>query len=114
MNSKKSQEHDQFLDEHFKPLEVNVSEEGGFDRAFRNFRTLVQKDRVLAIFRLKQSYEKPSEKKRRKRSEAKQKRLELEMKMKKIISGEYEKDKEKKEKERERKRIERQGKIGVI
>ncbi len=44
------------------------------------FRTLVQKERILSLYKEKQSYEKPSDKKRRKRNEMKRKIMELEMK----------------------------------
>jgi small subunit ribosomal protein S21 len=58
-----------------KPLEVRVY--GNFDRAFRAFRTLVQKERVLSTYKEKQSYEKPSDKRRRKINEAKRKQMEI-------------------------------------
>jgi small subunit ribosomal protein S21 len=58
-----------------KPLEVRVF--GNFDRAFRAFRTLVQKERVLSTYKEKQSYEKPSDKRRRKINEAKRKQMEI-------------------------------------
>jgi len=51
-----------------KPLEVKV-QAGNFERAFRFFRTMVQHENVLAEYKERQSYEKPSEKKRRKRRE---------------------------------------------
>lgn len=59
------------------PLEVKVYN-GNFDRALRIFRAMVQKERVLSSYKDKQSYEKPSDKKRRKRNEMKRKLLELE------------------------------------
>lgn len=59
-------------------LEVKVY--GNFDKAMRNFRAFVQKERVLSTYKEKQSYEKPSDKKRRKRGEMQRKLLELEMK----------------------------------
>lgn len=59
-------------------LEVEVF--GNFDKAMRTFRSLVQKERILSLYKEKQSYEKPSDKKRRKRNEMKRKLLELEMK----------------------------------
>jgi small subunit ribosomal protein S21 len=61
-----------------KHLEVKVYD--NFDRALRAFRTLVQKERILSTYKEKQSYEKPSDKKRRKRAEMKRKMLELEHK----------------------------------
>lgn len=58
------------------PLEVKVYN-GQFDRAARTFRTLVQKERILSIFKEKQSFEKPSDRKRRKRNEARRKQAEM-------------------------------------
>lgn len=60
-----------------KPLEVKVYG-NNFDKALRAFRALVQKERVLSFYKEKQTYEKPSDKKRRKKSEAKRKRMENE------------------------------------
>jgi ribosomal protein S21 len=59
-----------------QPLEVKVFH-NNFDKAFRAFRALVQKERILSAYKEKQSYEKPSDKFRRKRNEMKRKRLEL-------------------------------------
>src|ERR1039458_7058097 len=58
------------------PLEVKVYN-GNFDKALRAFRALVQKERILSTYKEKQSYEKPSDKRRRKRNEMKRKRQEL-------------------------------------
>lgn len=60
-----------------KPLEVIVYG-NNFDRALRAFRALVQKERILSLYKEKSTYEKPSDKKRRKRSEAKRKNIEFE------------------------------------
>lgn len=59
-----------------QPLQVRVFS-GNFDKALRAFRALVQKERVLSAYKEKQSYEKPSQKRRRKRNEMKRKLLEL-------------------------------------
>jgi small subunit ribosomal protein S21 len=59
-----------------KPLEVKVYN-GNFDKALKAFRALVQKERVLSTYKEKQTYEKPSVRKRRKRNEAKRKLLEF-------------------------------------
>lgn len=58
------------------PLEVKVYS-GNFDKALRAFRALVQKERILSTYKEKQSYEKPSDKRRRKRNEMKRKRSEI-------------------------------------
>lgn len=59
-----------------KPLEVVVYN-NAFDKALRAFRALVQKERILSTYKEKQSYEKPSDRKRRKRNEMKRKLMEL-------------------------------------
>lgn len=59
-----------------QPLEVKVFG-NNFDKALRAFRALVQKERVLSSFKERQSYEKPSDKKRRKKNESVRKQLEL-------------------------------------
>lgn len=59
-------------------LEVKVY--NNFDKALKTFRALVQKERILSLYKEKQSYEKPSDKKRRKRNEMKRKLFELESK----------------------------------
>lgn len=61
-----------------QPLEVKVYG-NNFDKAMRAFRALVQKERILSLYKEKQSYEKPSDKRRRKRNEMKRKLLELDM-----------------------------------
>lgn len=60
-----------------QPLEVKVYH-NNFDKALRAFRALVQKERILSLYKEKQTYEKRSDKNRRKRNEMKRKRLELE------------------------------------
>lgn len=62
-----------------QPLEVKVYG-NAFDKAMKAFRALVQKERILSTYKDKQSYEKPSQKKRRKKNEMKRKLLELDMK----------------------------------
>lgn len=56
-------------------LEVKVNND--FDWALRKFRALCQKERILSIYKEKQRFEKPSDKKRRKRNEMKRKMMEL-------------------------------------
>jgi small subunit ribosomal protein S21 len=58
------------------PLEVKVYN-NNFDKALRAFRALVQKERILSTYKEKQSYEKPSDKRRRKRNEMKRKMQEV-------------------------------------
>jgi small subunit ribosomal protein S21 len=59
-----------------QPLEVKVYG-NNFDKALKSFRSLVQKERVLSWYKEKQSYEKPSDKRRRKINESKRKKLEM-------------------------------------
>ncbi len=93
---------DSYLDE-FMPLEVKVYG-NNFEKSFKAFRTMVQKDRILSLYKANQSYEKPSEKKRRKANEQRQKRMELEARNQKILSGEFEKELQKKLKLKELKK----------
>jgi ribosomal protein S21 len=93
---------------YFKPLQIEVY--GNFDRAMKAFRSLVQADGVLATFKEKQAYEKPSMRKRRKHDETMQRLYEEKMKQEKIASGEYEKEKIKKEAKKEKRRKERNAK----
>lgn len=55
-----------------QPLEVKVYG-NNFEKALKAFRALVQKERILSAFKEKQTYEKPSDKRRRKKNEAKRK-----------------------------------------
>lgn len=59
-----------------KPLEVVVYN-NGFDKALKAFRALVQKERILSAYKERQTYTKPSDKKRQKRKDMKRKVLEL-------------------------------------
>ncbi len=93
---------DSYLDE-FAPLEVKVYGDN-FDKAFKAFRAIVQKERILSLYKQKQSYEKPSVKRRRKRNEMQQKQLELEMRKQKILSGEFEKELQRKQKLKDQKK----------
>jgi ribosomal protein S21 len=81
----------------FLPLEVKVYGHN-FDKAFKAFRAIVQKERILSLYKQKQTFEKPSVMRRRKRNEMKQKRLELDAKKAKMLSGEFEKELLKKQK----------------
>jgi len=62
-----------------QPLEVRVYGDN-FDRALRAFKTIVQKERILSTYKEKQSYEKPSVRRRRKKAEARRKAFETEHK----------------------------------
>jgi small subunit ribosomal protein S21 len=84
-----------------KFLEVKVR--GDFDQASKIFKNLVQKEGVLALYKEKQSYEKPSIKRRRKKLEAIENRKAAEMKQQLIESGEWERRMKKKLKRKEQK-----------
>lgn len=85
-----------------KPLEVVVT--SSFEDACRRFKTLVQNEGIVATYKAKQFYEKPSEKKRRKSREAEEHRLLLVSREALILSGEWDKRQKKKEQKRQEKR----------
>lgn len=58
----------------FKPLQVEVRN-GDFERASKDFKVMVQREKIISLYKEHQKYEKPSEKKRRKRRESEEKRL---------------------------------------
>ena len=60
-----------------KPLEVRVYG-NNFEKAIKAFKALVQKEKILSLYKERQSYEKPSDKKRRKRNESRRKAMENE------------------------------------
>lgn len=97
---------DSYLDD-FSPLEVKVYG-FNFERAFKAFRSAVQKDKLLSTYKQHQSYEKPSVKRRRKQNEMKQHRMEMEVRQQKILSGEFEKELLKKQKNKELKKKNRE------
>lgn len=88
-----------------KHLEVNVY--NNFEDAFRRFKTAVQNEGVIANFKARQTYEKPSEKKRRKQREAAERRLLMASREALILSGEWEKRQKRKEQRRLQKAEER-------
>lgn len=88
----------------FEPLEVKVT--GSFEEAFRRFKTQVQNEGVVATYKARQSYEKPSERKRRKRREAEERRLLQASREAQMISGEWDKRQKRKEQKRQA-RVER-------
>lgn len=59
-----------------KPLEIIVRDHDNVERCIRSFRSMVQKERILSDYKERQSYEKPSDKKRRKIGEYKRNQLE--------------------------------------
>lgn len=71
----------------YKPLEVVIANANKnvpddvykdcFYRAIRAFRAIVQKEKILSYYKISNTYEKPSEKRRRKSNEAARKRMEF-------------------------------------
>ena len=83
---------------YFEPLQVKVRgpSKEEFDESSRIFKSVVQKDKVLSLYKEKQQYEKPSIKKRRKQREAHERRLSAELKEELIKTGEWDKRMKKK------------------
>jgi len=81
------------------PLQIKVRGESREDleSASRAFKSLVQKEKIISLYKEKQSYEKPSEKKRRRRKESQERRLAFEAKQRLIASGEWERRMQKKQ-----------------
>lgn len=79
----------------FQPLQVEVTRD--FEMALREFKSLVQKSKILGLVKQKQVYEKPSEKKRRKAREAQERARMLENRTEMIASGEWNRRQKKKE-----------------
>lgn len=91
-----------------RPLEIAVT--GSFEDACRRFKTIVQNEGIIANYKVRQAYEKPSEKKRRKSREAEERRLLLASREALILSGEWDKRQKKKEQKRQEKIEERRNK----
>jgi small subunit ribosomal protein S21 len=85
-----------------RPLEV-VVQNGNFEEASRRFKTFVQNEGIIADYKTRQAYEKPSERKRRKSREAEERKFLLETREAQIISGEWDKKQKKKELKRQEK-----------
>lgn len=74
-----------------RPIEVVVDgpSREDFEYAFRKFKALFQKERVVGQLKEKSMFEKPSIKKRRKQREATERRMIAEMRDRLIKSGEW-------------------------
>lgn len=99
-------------DVHFSPIQVKV--DGSFEGAFRDFKAMFQKERILSQVKEKQHYEKPSERKRRKARQAKERRMALDAIEKMIKSGEWEKKQQRKLAKQEQKKKERRRKASGL
>ena len=91
-----------FNELNFRPLEIVVYN-NDFDSALKKFKMLVQKEGVLALYKAKQTYEKPSVKKRRKVKEAIKKKMISDFREKLILSDKW----EKRQKQKELKRLQK-------
>jgi ribosomal protein S21 len=86
-----------------RPIEVVVegTSREDFEHAFRKFKALFQRERIVGQLKEKMSYEKPSEKKRRKCREARDRRFMAEMRDRMMKTGEW----DRRQKNRAQKRI---------
>lgn len=84
-----------------KPLEVKVT--SSFEDAMRKFKMLVQKEKVVANYKERMSYEKPSDKQRRKSREAAERQFSAELREKQILNGEWAKRQKIKEQKKQAK-----------
>jgi len=84
------------------PTQVRIRGESReeFESAFRAFKSLVQKEKIISLYKEKQSYEKPSDKKRRKRKESCERRLAFAAKQRLMASGEWDKRMRKKQEQK--------------
>jgi ribosomal protein S21 len=90
------------------PLQIVIAKpctEYSFMDAFRKFKSLVQKERIIGIVKEKMAYEKPSQKKRRKSREAVERNRITAMREQQIQSGEWDK-RQKKRQQKKQKRLE--------
>ena len=92
-----------------RPLEVRVegTSNDDFQDAYRKFKALFQRERVVGQLKKRMSYEKPSEKKRRKRREAHGRRLMTAMRERMMQSGEWDRRQKQKQAKKQRKQQER-------
>lgn len=88
-----------------RPIEVVVegSSREDFEYAFRKFKALFQRERIVGQLKERSYHEKPSEKKRRKRREAHDRRLMAERRERMMKSGEWDRHQKKKAQKRIRK-----------
>jgi ribosomal protein S21 len=81
--------------EHFSPLQVEVT--GSFEEGLRHFKSKVQRSKILTLFKEKQSYEKPSERRRRKKRERDERSRLNSIREKLIATGEWDRRQKKKD-----------------
>lgn len=86
---------------YFKPLEIEVR--SSLEEALKHFKSLVQKEKVIADFKERQQYTKPSVAEKQKHKRAIQRSKLAALREAQFISGEWEKIQQRKE-ERKRKK----------
>lgn len=91
----------------FSPLEVRI-EDGRFEDAVKRWKSMVQKSQILSVYKEKQSYEKPSDKKRRKRRETAERLRVAKIKEQQMANGEWEKKQKAKDKKRKERHTRKQ------
>jgi small subunit ribosomal protein S21 len=83
-------------------VEVRSGTREDFEYALRTFKSMVQKEKIISLYKEHQSYEKPSEKKRRKRREAAEKRYVMSVKQRQPPAGDDKRLQKKAQKAQER------------
>ena len=80
---------------HLTPLQVIVegNDDFAFYKAYKEFKSLVQRERIIGQIKQKMAFEKPSERKRRKRRESFERNLANDRRDRLIASGEWDKKK---------------------
>ena len=86
----------------FSPLQVIVT--GSLEGAIRQWKSMVQKEKVISLYKEKSHYEKASDKKRRKKREAKERTRLANLRQAQIASGEWERIQKKREQKKKDKR----------
>jgi ribosomal protein S21 len=86
-------------------IEVKVEGSGreDFEHAFRKFKALAQKERIVGEYKEHMAYEKPSEKKRRKSRESIERNRLNALREKMILSGEWDKRQKRKAEQKSKK-----------
>ncbi len=74
-----------------------------FEEGFKRFKSMVQKEKILSLYKERSTYEKPSVKSRRKHREALERKRIAECREQQILSGEWERRQKVKEQKRKRK-----------
>ena len=88
--------------EDFSPLQVEIH--GSFEEGLRRFKSMVQRSKILTLYKEKQSYEKPSAKRRRQRRERDERRRLTSIREKMMATGEWDRMQKKKDAKRGRRR----------